>query len=237
MDITGIYISLSKLPEAWVEYHRGVLDRASRGMPMISITRKPMDLGLNLLDTDMPGYTNIYRQMLRGAKVATTKYVAMVEDDCLYSESHFFKFRPQDDEFAYNRNRWSLFSWGEPLYSLRQRISNCSLIAPRELLIEALQERFDKYNGHPPDSEMGECGRARIEDRLKVTRRKQVDFLSGVSIIQINHPLGTDERQRQQWKSHAEIRAYDIPHWGKAEGLVKIFKDRFKNQEVEELSC
>ena len=69
MDITGIYISLSKLPEAWVEYHRGVLDRASRGMPMISITRKPMDLGLNLLDTDTPGYTNIYRQMLRGAKV------------------------------------------------------------------------------------------------------------------------------------------------------------------------
>lgn len=223
MDITGIYISLNKLPQHWVEYHLRTLEKAGCGMPIISITPKPMDLGTNLLDTDQPSYTNIYRQMLRGAKIAKTKYVAMVEDDCLYSESHFFKFRPNDDEFAYNRNRWSLFSWGPPVYSMRQRISNCSLIAPRELLIEALQERFDKYHGNPPDAEMGECGRARIEDRLGVKRRKQVDFFSNPSIVQINHPLGTEERQKQMWKSHADIRAYDIPHWGHAEILVEFF--------------
>ncbi|MBX4189787.1 hypothetical protein KW791_00595 [Candidatus Parcubacteria bacterium] len=232
MDITGIYISLNKLPQYWVDYHLEVLKDAAPGMPIISITKKPMDLGMNLLDTDEPGYTNIYRQLLRAAKLATTKYVAMIEDDCLYSKSHFFKFRPQDDEFAYNRNRWSLFSWGEPIYSLRQRLSNCSLIAPRDLLIEALQERFDKYNGHPPDSEMGECGRARIEDRLKVTRRKQVDFLSRVSIVHINHPLGTEDRQQQQWKSHAEIRAYDIPHWGKAADIVNFFNNGINQMEA-----
>jgi hypothetical protein len=200
--------------------------KAIEDMPIISITPKPMNFGTNLIDSETPSYTNIYRQMLRGAKLATTKYVAMIEDDCLYSESHFFKFRPQDDEFAYNRNRWSLFSWGEPVYSMRQRISNCSLIAPRALLIEALQERFDKYDGNPPNEEMGECGRNRIENRLQVKLRKQVDFFSNPSIVHFNHPLGTEERQKQQWKSHADIRAYDIPHWGRADKLVKFFNQR-----------
>jgi hypothetical protein len=225
MDVTGMFITLNRTPKKWADYHMAVLKEAIGDMPIISVSRLPMDFGINLLDTDKPSYANIYRQMLRAAKVAETKYVAMIEDDCLYSKNHFVRFRPKDDEFAYNRNRWSVFSWGEPQYSLRQRISNCSLIAPRELLIEALTERFDKYNGNPPEDKMGECGRNKLEDALGITRRKQVDFFSNISIVQLSHPLGTEKRQQEQWKSHAEIRAFDIPYWGRAETIVNKYLD------------
>ena len=223
MDITAIFLTLNKMPERWVDFHMKVLKEAIDDMPVITVSRKPINFGINIIDTDEPGYVNIYRQLLNGAKIAKTKYIATVEDDCLYSKNHFIRFRPKDDEFAYNRNRWSVFSWGEPQYSLRQRLSNCSLVAPRELLIEALTERFDKYNGNPPENWMGECGRNKLEKALGITLRKQVDFFSNISIVQLSHPLGTEKRQQEQWKAHAQIRAFDIPHWGKAEDIIKYY--------------
>jgi hypothetical protein len=100
-------------------------------------------------------------------------------------------------------------------------VSNCSLIAPRELLIEALQEREDKYpNGN---DYAGEVGRPIVERRLGVTRRQAVDWYSTVPVIQLNHPNGIDETQQRKWKKHGQIKAYDIPHWGKSMEIARIY--------------
>lgn len=222
-DITVIFLTLNKTPRKWAEFHLGLLKDAIRDFPVISVSRLPMDFGHNLLDTEKSCYSNIYRQILRACKIAETKYIAVAEDDVLYCKSHFVRFRPQDDEVAYNRNRWSLFSWGEAVYSLRNRISNCSLIAPRELLIESLAERFTLPKLH--EGLMGEVGRNDLERKLGITQRKQVEFFSNVSIVQLNHPQGTEQRQKEQRKAHAEIRAYDIPHWGKAENIQRYYED------------
>lgn len=222
-DITVIFLTLNKTPRKWAEFQMRQLKDAIQDLPIISVSRLPMNFGTNLLDTKPPCYSNIYRQILRASKIAETKYVAVAEDDVLYSKNHFIRFRPQDDEVAYNRNRWSLFSWGEPVYSLRNRISNCSLIAPRELLIEALTERFALPKLH--EGLMGEVGRNDLERKLGITQRKQVEFFSNISIIQLNHPEGTEQRQKEQRKAHAEIRAYDIPHWGKAENIQRYYNE------------
>jgi hypothetical protein len=213
------------MPPRWVEFHMQTLKEALQDIPVISISRLPIAFGLNLPDSGPYCYANEYKQLLRGAKLAETKYIAACEDDTLYHENHFRRFRPQNDEFAYNRARWSVFSWGEPQYSLRNRVSNCSLIAPRELLIEALTERFNSHNGNPPEHLMGECGRNKLERTLGITQRKLVEFYSRIPIIQLSHPNGTEKRQQEQWKSHAEIRAFDIPHWRKAEDIVKFYNN------------
>lgn len=220
-DLTVIFLTLNKMPKNWVEFHLEHLKTATEGLPIISVSRLPIELGTNIIDSEIPCYGNIYRQILRAAKIAETKYVAVAEDDVLYSRNHFERFRPQDDEFAYNRARWSVFSWGETIYSLRNRISNCSLVAPRQLLIDALTERFALK--HIPNKLMGECGRSDLERKLGITKRKRVDFFSNIPIIQLSHPEGTEERQKKKRKSHAEIRAYDIPHWGKASDIVKEY--------------
>ena len=144
MDITAIYLTLNNMPVRWTTFHMKSLKKALNNIPVISISREPIGFGDNRIDSGPYGYVNIYRQILRGCIEAKTKYIAVAEDDTLYHESHFIGFRPKEDEFAYNRCRWSLFSWGEPQYSLRRRISNCGCIAPRELMIEALEERFNK---------------------------------------------------------------------------------------------
>ena len=222
-DLTVLYITANEMPRGWMDYQLKHLIKAIGNVPVVSVSRAPMQFGTNLLDTEPEkSYWNIYRQMLRAAKVAKTIYVAMAEDDTLYSKEHFTQFRPTLDQVSYNRSRWSLFSW-DPVFCLRQRVSNCTLIAPRQLLIDALQEREDKYpNGH---DYAGEVGRWKVERTLGVTEHKAVDWFSTVPVIQLNHPQGIDETQQRQWKKHGQIKAYHIPHWGKSRNIARIYND------------
>lgn len=195
--------------------------------PIIGVSRKPLNIPIvdytNLIDTEPKSLSNIYYQMLQAAKVATTEFVAIAEDDCFYHKDHF-KFRPKADEFLYDQNRFALFTWGIPTYSWRNRKSNCSLIAPRKLLIEALEERFAKWPDGTPDNITGELGRSMVEKNLHITRRKSVEVYGEVSIIQFNHANASEDRQRNQRKRLGQIKAYDLYHWGKAADLVKLYE-------------
>lgn len=223
-DLTVIFLTVNRVPEQWVRYHRQVLLEAIGDYPLITISKKPMDLGTNILQTEPESSSNIYRQMLRGAKLVTTPYFAIAEDDVLYCREHFVSFRPPLDTFAYNMTRWSLFTFGEPTYSWRHRIGNFSLIAPTALAIEALEERFAKYPDGTPDKWTGELGKDRIEKALKLTPRKMVEFWTTVPIIQFSHDYGTEEIQKTHKKRMAMVRAYEIPHWGRSAELVKKFR-------------
>jgi hypothetical protein len=220
-DVDVIYLTLNRLPERFSAYQIETLKKT--GVSIISVSRVPMDLGINLIDTDEPGYLNIYRQMLRAAKLSQKPYVAIAEDDVLYPPEHFSFYRPPLDTFAYNQNRLALFTWGEPLYHWRNRRSNATLIAPRLLMIEALEERFEKHGSNWNPAFIGELGRERVERGLGVTLRKSVDVFSSVSVIQFNHEHAQEERQRRKRKSYGPIRAYDIPYWGHASSLIKHY--------------
>lgn len=218
-DITLCYITASEMPQHWMQYQIATLLTAARDTPIVSVSRKPMELGTNLIDDSPKSSLNIYRQLCRAAEHADTKYVAMVEDDTLYSREHFTEFRPRRGTVSYNRARWSLFSW-DPIYCLRQRISNCTLIAPRDYLLDALHERLDTWPDGCPEELVGEVGRPMVDRNMQVRPRKAVEWFSTTPVIQLNHPSGTDPRQKHRWKKHGEIKAYDIPVWGKATDIV-----------------
>jgi hypothetical protein len=205
-----------------------VLKAAAGDSPIISITRTPLDLGLNLLDTAPKSFWNLYMQILRGAQAATTPYVALAEDDILYTREHFTEFRPALDQVSYDRSRWSLFTWEpHPIYCLRQRISNCSLVASREYLIDALEERKRVWPDGVEDARLGEVGRPIVDRRLHVTPRQMVEWYSTNPIVQLNHPAGSDSGDygkapngRHLVKKHGQIKAVEIPGWGRAADLA-----------------
>lgn len=224
-DLTVIFLTASEIKESFAQYQRKVLLEAIGDYPLISVSRKPLDFGHNIIDDGERSTDNIYRQMLRAAKVATTEFIAIAEDDCLYHKDHFNFYRPDPDTFAYDQNRFALFSWGTPTYSWRDRVSNCSLIAPRLLLIEALEERFRKYPGLIPDKLVGELGRGRVERNLRVTERKMTKVYSETSIIQINHDNASEERQVRHRKKLGQIKAYDLHYWGTAKKLIQKYHE------------
>jgi hypothetical protein len=116
------------------------------GYPIVSVSQEPMDLGKNIVVPKERSIHNIYRQVLRAAKEATTEYVALCEDDCLYVPEHF-RYRPKTAPFAYNLNRW-LLHLDEKVFSFRNRPILSQCIANRKVLIECL-EKGDR------DREMG----------------------------------------------------------------------------------
>lgn len=224
IDLTIIFLTANKLTETWADYQREVLLKAADGLPIITISRKPLNWGINLLDTEPQGIQNIYKQMLRGAKMATTPYIAIAEDDTLYIKEHFHTFRPPLDAFAYNVNRLGIFSWGKPMYFFKRRNSNSTLIAPRLLLIEALEERFAKHPEGIQGAMNGELGRKNIDRALGVTERKCVEFETpDVSIVRIDHENGVDTLSQSHRKRMGIARSYDIPYWRRADKLIKKF--------------
>lgn len=224
-DLTIIFLTVNKVPEGWAKFHQEKMLEAIGDCPLITVSARPMpDLpGRNIIQSPPFNASNIYKQMLRAAKLATTPFIAIVEDDSLYPKEHFEKFRPAEDEFGYNMSRWSLFTWGEPTYYWTKRVSNLTLIAPRKLLIEALEERFTKYPDGIPGNRNGELGREKVEKMLGVTVRKSKEFYTAIPIVNLNHVNAIDPLEQKMKKRRGFVRAYDIPYWRKAKHLQELF--------------
>jgi hypothetical protein len=222
-DLTILFLTVNAVPTAWAEYQKDVLLKAANGAPIITLSMKPLSWGLNVLQHNPRSLSNIYWQMLRGAKLATTDFIGIAEDDTLYHKEHF-GVRPALDEFGYNMCHWSLFTWGEPTYHWRNRRGNYSMIAPRKLMIDALEERFSKYPNGTPDDKTGELGRERIDKYLGLTPRKLKEFWTTIAVVNFQHDYSMEEYQTRHVKRMGMLRAFDIPHWGRADQLVRRFK-------------
>lgn len=220
-DLTVIYLTANKLPHQFTQVQQEYLRKAAEGYKIVTVSPKKIDFGdVWLEDTGKKSHANMYYQLLQATKMVDTPYIATAEDDVLYSREHFTFYRPPMDAVAYDMSRWSLFTWN-PVYNLKQRVSNCMLIAPRDYLIEAFEERFSKY--HPdefPPHLVSEIGR--YEKNLGITPRNMVKVYAEVPSIQFNHPNGTDSTEKR--KRMGQLKAHDIPVWGKAEELVKLYE-------------
>lgn len=225
-DLTIIYYTANLINDSFAHRVRGQLFIASQGLPIISVSKKPLDFGLNISDAESErSIINVYKVILMAAKMAKTEFVALAEDDALYTTEHFHSFRPPADLFAYNKTRWNIFSWSKPpFFSLKFRRTLSSLIAPRKLLIEAFEERFKKYpdTSKIPLNWMGEPGRGH-ERKLKVTPRKGIDFFTYEPVVVFSHPKSYGFEAQGIKKRAGYIRAYDIPYWGTAKKIIKDF--------------
>src|SRR3989344_4605649 len=220
-DITIIFTTYNKVPKEWAKYHKEVLLEAIGDAPVISVTKESTDWGVNLLQ-DEYGIDNLFRQFLRAAKIATTPYVAVAEDDTLYPKEHF-EYRPPLDKVAYDLNRWAILAWTKPMYFHKPGICNAGMIAPRELLIKAIEERFNGRT-HLPEMLQKEIGRNEYEKRYGITEILTAPYYAAYPFIGICHTGSVEIDQQKKIKRVWPVRAYDIPKWGRAEEIIKKFQ-------------
>jgi hypothetical protein len=220
------------MPSRWKKFHWEHLLRATEGLPMICLTADPPADYCRpnteyLIQSGPFSAWNVYSQMLRAANIADTKYIAVAEDDTLYPRKHFTEFRPKDDEIAYDMSRWSVFSWvPQPFFSNIRKRGNFTMIGPRKLVIEALEERESLYPDGLPYA--GEIGRPDIERRMRVTKRKAVDWDCIEPMVNLCHPRGlspTYENTPKLERKPGALKAWDIPIWGKASDIAAIYNE------------
>lgn len=222
-DLTVIYYTANSLPEVFDTKIREQLLKAKGDYPLISVSQKPMDFGENICVGDIGrSHLNIYRQALLGAKNATTKYIALAEDDVLYSPDHF-KHRSSDGTFAYNMSTWALYTWTKPAtYSYKDRINLSGLICERDLFIEAMEERFARWPGDTaPIRNWAEPGK--YENHLGVTKRVLEKFYTDIPNVVFSHETALSFDNLGKRKRLGYARAYDVPYWGRADQLITYY--------------
>ena len=99
-DLTAIYYTCNRERPEFERRIQETLLEAMGDIPLISVSKKPIDLGHNICVGDVPGgdsSQNAYRQFQIGARAATTKWVCPVEADFLYPPE-YFTFEPERED-------------------------------------------------------------------------------------------------------------------------------------------
>lgn len=239
-DLTVIYYTSN-----WLDTHNPYflantkmqLLTAIGELPMVIVSQKPTLFGDNSVNVCIGdvgrSHLTLYRQILAGCKYAKTAYVALAEDDILYSYEHFHSKVPNGDYFLYDMNKLSLFTWTKPpMFSFRHnRMVVNQLIAPRKLLIEALEERFArvealKAQGIPEEriiKNWGDLGR--YESYLGVTVRRTDTFMCTCPSIVFTHPQAYGYLNHGKRKRLGDLRIIEVPYWGRANEVLKLWGD------------
>ena len=224
MNITAIYYTGNAVPSEFGNQVRNVLSQALGSIPLISVSQAPLDFGKNICVGDIGrSHFNIYRQALRGALEASTKYIALCEDDILYTPEHFTHI-PPDDYFSYNMSVWSIYTWVKPaVFSYKDRINLSGLICSRDLFIEAMEERFARW---PDDSKTNKdiwAEPGKYERQLDVTVRNVEKFYTKLPNIAFSHQTALSFDGLGTRKKIGHMQAYEIPYWGRADNILKIY--------------
>ena len=187
------------------------------GLPIVSVSLKPIDYGKNIVFYGKRGHSTLYKQILLALVNSKADYVFFCEHDVLYHPSHFDFVPPRDDVYYYNGNVWK--------HRLRDKKTigyDCKwlsqLCANRELLITHYKKRLQmieegkKAWGFEPGT-----GQSRRVDKVKAE-----SWYSEYSCIDIRHgknATGTkrmspdefnDKKNCQNWR---EIDFNELDYW------------------------
>lgn len=113
------------------------------GLPIVSVSLKPIDFGENIYMDYEPSFLTMMRQIFLGLTVSASKYVFFCEHDVLYPKSHF-DFTPlKDNVFYYNDNVWRWDYPNDRLITYDRLISLSGLCVNRELAYKHYEKRLN----------------------------------------------------------------------------------------------
>ncbi len=107
-----VYFTDSRLEESLEKAVREQILKAAKGIPIISVSQKPLDFGKNICVGTKPRcYLSLYEQLLIGVKAAEKDaLIYLCEHDVFYNPTHFEYIPPRKNKIYYNLNRyyWTL---------------------------------------------------------------------------------------------------------------------------------
>lgn len=228
-DLTLLYYTASIIKGSVAQKIRdNLLTITQNQFPVVSVSQQPIDFGQNVCVGPIgKSKYNLYKQILIGLKEVKTKYVACIEDDTLYSPTHFI-YRPKPGIFGYERNYWIVdygYYWRAPDVSKRGGMWGC--ISETETLLSNLSTRYALYPVDPLPQRnkylfWGEPG---YHDQLYGMLNHQLTFFESEnpSVI-FNHGKAIGYSQNRNYAKHfifdaPENIAYNLQGFGPATKL------------------
>lgn len=113
------------------------------GLPITSVSLKPMQYGTNIHIPLQPGKWAYFTQIVAGLEsMKPDTIVFMCEHDCIYPKEHFDFIPPRKDKFYYNINWYKVHADGKAYHWDAKQVSG--LVAYREHLLEHYRSKLDE---------------------------------------------------------------------------------------------
>jgi hypothetical protein len=222
-DISIIYYTSNTIPDIVARnIRRHTLEVTEGKIPIVSVSQKPIDFGTNICVGEIgQSYYNMHKQALIAAMAVKTKYLAVCDDDTLYTKEYFTHRPSTDDTFAYNLNWW--YAESTRFWHKRPGVRDtgmCQCICPTKELIENYQARFDHFPPLDQDQDKSAQRRwmepGRDDEYFGIPNAKVEYFKSKIPTIVFNYRYSLGGR-RKSW--HGRTLVDSLPVWGKATDL------------------
>ena len=215
---TVVYYTDHHCDQRILETAEAKLRASSDGVPILSVSQKPMDLGRNIVVNAERSTRTMYEQILAGIEASDTDLVFLAEHDCLYPPEHFAFDPGRQDSFYFNRNQWFLIADTGKAIRYDSRC-NATMCCYRPVFVRWLKRRLrkiDKYGGyqgrwgHTPGAPGDNSSIAWewFETQTPIVNIRHADCLSKIRAKPEDFRSG----------KRAMTQASEIPGWGKTEG-------------------
>ncbi|KKL89995.1 hypothetical protein LCGC14_1909140 [marine sediment metagenome] len=178
-----------------------------------------MEIGLYNIDSKMPNYVLMKISTWHKSQSDTVNWYSPVEAplfDKVYASS--------------------IFTWTQPpIFSMRRRMVVNHLIAERDMIVEAMEERFNTYNALEFGSDESKINLShwgdpgRYEKHLKVTVRPTQKFYASKPGIVFTHPDAFGYVSRGKKKLLGKERTDWLPDWGTAAEIMGQYYQEGQN--------
>lgn len=210
MNATIIYYSSNReTPEFEARIQKTLLENCG-GLPIISVTQKPIDLGTNIVvgDVGASGF-NMFRQVLIACEAATTKFVISAEADCLYPPD-YFTFRPEREDICYRDKNLYVMPDKRSFFFRKEEGATHAQIVGREFYMKRLRELFQDAPQWSVEEKNFPKERWRKEDVFD-----NIEYYATENpVIQIKTHLG------MRYYTHSDrTPVQSLPYWGKGSEL------------------
>ena len=205
-DATIIYCSSNREDERFEQRIRDNIIKNCGGLPIISVTQKPIDFGLNICVGDDIGVSgfNFFRQTLIACQAATTKYVISAEADTVYPPD-YFEFRPERDDVCYRNSNLYVMGDHRDYWYRKSEGATHSQVINREFYIKTLENLFE---GAPKWS--------KEEKNFPKERHKKADVFDKIEYWHSENPVFQIKTHRSmRYHTNSErVPIYTLPYWG-----------------------
>ena len=213
-NLTICYYTSNKENPVFEQKVRDNILKNCGGLPIISVSHKPIDFGKNIVvgDVGVSGF-NMFRQVQIALRECKTRFVLSCEADCLYPPD-YFTFRPERDDRCYRNSNLYVMAHKRPLLWKKEEGATHAQIIGREFYLKRLDELFKGCPEWSPD-----------EKNFPRERLHKVDVFDEVEFYKTENPvlqIKTSDSMRHHTHSDRIDRSA-IQYWGKATDIRKKY--------------
>lgn len=196
------------------------------GLPIVSVSLKPLDFGKNIVLNLEPGVITYTKQILTALENTDTKYVFFCEHDVLYHPSHFDFTPPTDDAYYFNENVWRWDFPNDRLIGYNGLKSLSGMCCARELALNHYRKKLELIKekgweegrdpkwmrtiGYEPGKERRRGGFLDEQKESWWSEFPLIDIRHSQTITKPKTHLSSFKHQPTGWR---EIKLNDVPGW------------------------